>query len=96
MDEKQIVLDALNRLGETPEAIAAKLAELGIRSEVGISDLCPLAVYATRECGFDVAITEKLATYNNGEELIDLPDQHEQFVSHFDMERYPQLIATAT
>lgn len=99
------VLEALARLGGTPDEVAAELARLGCRGHVGICVTCPLAHYLERlpdldytdaDAGYAIEVlsdTVIVRFASAGTVAVVLPPAVAEFAERFDYGAYPQLAA---
>ena len=99
------VLEALARLGDTPDEIAVELARLGCRGQVGICVTCPLAHYLERlpdldytdpDAGYAIEVLTDSVIVRfaaAGTVSVPLPAAVAEFAERFDYGAYPQLAA---
>jgi hypothetical protein len=92
------VLDYLRSLGDTPDAIADTLAQLGVRGKLDDPFACPLVVALTDH--LDLGIDEVSVThdriewgYRGAYEWIPTPPACAAFIARFDEGHYPYLKA---
>jgi len=93
------VMDLLAGLGDTPDAIAARLAAAGITGTLSDASCCPIAAWLRRvEPGLDLAAVLGdviyLRTGTGVETTVTTPDAVNEFTALFDTGRYPSLIAS--
>lgn len=84
----------LAELGDTPEAIAATLAEQGHKGVRENSSCCPIAVYLTG-LGWewvDVGHLDVHAWSDLGEEHVEPSAAVDAFISRFDLGEWPELV----
>ena len=89
------VIQALDALGTTDDAIAASLKALGIGGERCMSAACPIANYIRSVFGqVDVEVDPGLITvYDLDEHVSVWPEKPlVDFIEHFDAQVYPDLI----
>ena len=89
------VTGLLDPLGDTADAIAERLTELGITTERG-TDACPILEYLQRvhpgiECGIDF-LTLELGLPSGLGGSVPMPVPVGWFVYHFARRRYPRLV----
>ncbi|WP_433299019.1 hypothetical protein ACQP2F_45080 [Actinoplanes sp. CA-030573] len=92
--------EVLAALGETPDAIAARLAELGENGYRDAADRCPIANYLIHTVSLvrSVAVLDRvidLYTWTDINIGLATTDPVADFVFLFDGGRYPQLDASA-
>jgi len=92
------IADLIARLGDTPDAIAYRLAEARITGNRADAGCCPIANYLRRAepcielvdvCGDAIDVWTTAGEHA----WLRAPDEIEEFVSLFDTERYPHLYA---
>jgi hypothetical protein len=90
------VLDYLRSLGDTPDAIADTLAQLGVRGEPDDPFACPLVVALTDHSGLgidEVSVTQDGIEwgYRGAYEWAPTPLACAAFIARFDEGHYPDL-----
>lgn len=99
----QRITDLLAGLGDTPDAVAARLGEMGIRGVVKEPELCPIAMVVRTVDGADevgyLNVCNSAMTLDDTAwevpEPIELPPAVKAFVRAFDGGLYPDLIEAA-
>lgn len=89
------IVNALRRLGDTPDQVARTLTEMGIKGRQEDSMSCPLANYLRRELRVERASVFQWAIVHlpNGQGFSpNTPDPAYKFAVLFDKGEYPQLI----
>jgi hypothetical protein len=90
MTTTQEMYKALEKLGGSPDAVARKLQEEGIRGQQGWMNACPIANFIKKR--FEVIridVRKYLIDCEVG--MFETPDAIAQFIDRFDKDYYPEL-----
>jgi hypothetical protein len=82
----------LRRLGATPERIAFRLMQRGIRGQINHAEECPVARYLARHGAIDPCVDAQRITCNTDVE-IQTPGAVVDFILQFYDGRWPELAA---
>lgn len=99
---KPTITEWLQGLGDTPEAVAASLAALGVKGRRGITDACPVVVGIRRCCDLPWGVPYAVGVPYGGYRLtyLDvqindprLPQAVAAFMGDFDHGAFPEVAA---
>ena len=88
-------IEAINALGSSPESIATKLREMGIKGYKCSAGNCPVAKYLNA-CGFpEVTVSYRVSRYPNHathtpEETVYLQEGVQEWIRRFDDGQFPE------
>jgi hypothetical protein len=85
------IIDDLNALGDTADAVADKLQQLGIKGTTACGDNCPIYIYLIKQGHYMVAFTTPEYIRTHDWVFIDTPKVISNFIRKFDRHGYSNL-----
>jgi hypothetical protein len=91
-NKEKIILELLNKLGETPEEVASSLEKQGIKGEPQMARSCPIANYLCQHNFCNMVCYDVIVDSVNCDLYIKSPNIIYQFIKRFDKNEFPNLV----